>query len=278
MENAKPVLGFLVGIVVASAFFLFGLDHQFGRFFHFSRTDGIALAIVPSGAPDDCPPSYAIDNRTDRPVLFRLAGAPPDFAWPPHDDDRWGDPSYDSGAGRDYLPAAAYDASDMTGTDSDTTPESSEPGIRATEDAYSADSNYGGSLAEFGADDQHHYDEDSDIARSDEDAYGGRGDGGAYDHAGGGQPRDGYFGNGDDIRPPPPGQPIPLTPPENSSPYGVPHPPPSDGRSDAGYGPPASRVRPGEIFFASANGPEGPGGPRRGCNGSDNTVTVQLSN
>jgi hypothetical protein len=269
MENAKPVFGFLAGIVVASAFFLLGLDHQLGRYFHFSRVDGLALAIVPSRASGDCPASYAIDNRTDRSVFFTLADAPPDFARPRRDDDRWGDPSYDAGAGRDDAPAASYDTSDMTGLGSDRVPESAEPGIKATEDAYSADSNYGGSLAEYGADGPHHDDEDSDIARTDENAYGG-----AYDHAGREQARDAYSGDGGDIPPPPPGQPIPLTPPENSSPYGA----PVGGSGDAGYGPQADRVRPGEIFFASATGAEGPYGPRRGCNGADNTVTVQLSN
>ena len=278
MENAKPVLGFLAGVVVASVFFLVGLDHQFGRFFRFSRNDGIALAIVPSGVPAHCPPSYAVDNRTDRPVFFTFAGVPPDFGGPPHDDDRSGDPSYDNGASRDYLPAASYDASDITGSGGDTTPDSAEPGIRATDETYSADSNYGGSLAGYGADGPNHFGDDAGDARMDEDVHDDGSEAGAYDRAGGEHPRGGYFGGVSDIPPPPPGQPIPLTPPENSSPYGVPHPAPYDGPGDAGYGPPANRVRPGEIFFASANGSEGTDGPRPGCHGRDNTVTVQLSN
>jgi hypothetical protein len=291
MDAARPVLLFLVGVVLTAAFFLMGLDHQVGRLFK-AGSGGIALAIVPTATPNGCPPTYAVDNRTGRDVFFTLAAPSGGYGPPAPDDSRWNDPSYYRGA-RGGDPGSFANDADMTDFGS-VTPESSEPGIKGTEDSYPDDSNYGGSLSEYGSSAPRPYDEEYYSAHPDNYAYGDRdsfntaGNGARYAQADNQQPqsRD-VFSNGSSATPPPPpaGQPIPLTPGDNSSPFGAPQQPQFDDRRDAfrdggygpqqgGFGPPANRVRPGEIFFASA---QGEGEPPQGCDGAGNTVTVQLS-
>ncbi len=286
MDYARPVLLFLVGIVVASMFFLFGGGRLLPHAMRFRLTEPIALAIVPSGAPSGCPETYAIDNRTDHLVLLTLSGASGPYTPPPQDSARWSDPGYDSG-GQGYSPGSTHDSADMTGLGSGSSPESTEPGIKPTDDAYPEDSNYGGSLSGYGSDNARGYDEGYYNSSPNDYSYGDQNsDGYRSDAAGYGQGRtygqpavqpDVFSHSRNDFPSPPSGQPIPLTPPENSSPFGAPQLPQYGDSRDTGYGPPASPVRPGEIYFASAGGTEGSNGVPQGCNGSSNTVTVQLS-
>jgi hypothetical protein len=278
MDVLKPFLLFVSGLVIASIFFLFHLDHRLAGMLSGGREKGIALAIIPPSEQggDGCPATYAIDNRTDHLVLLSLAGAVGPFTSAP-DDSRWNSRPYGDDRGNRSR-RSSYGSADMMGLGGDTTPDSSEPGVRSSDDAYPDDSNYGGSSSEYG---------DSG-ARSDgygnarPDDYGGGSDGGYAPPSGGyqGSPsRDIFADNNGNIPPPPAGQPVPLTPGDNSSPYGA---PPTQGYgnpTDPNWaGPPASRVRPGEIFFASTAPADGPDGPPQDCDPSVNTVTVQLSN
>jgi hypothetical protein len=285
MDSARPVLFLVVGVVLTAAFFLLGLDHLIGRLFQGGHSGGIALAIVPPNVQNGCPPTYAIDNRTNRDVLFTLAGATGGYGPPSPDDSRTNDPSYYRGASS-YSPGSTFGDADMMGLGGDLNPESAEPGIKETEDAYPGDSNYGGSSSQYGNDGPRQYDEGYYGAPPDNYHYGNsssysyRSDAGMYAQSGaypqGPPPRDAYAG-GSSLPPPLSSQSIPLTPPDNSSPYGAPASPQYGDPRDRGYGPPANRVRPGEIFFASTGGPQGPDGPPPGCDQSGNTVTVQLS-
>jgi hypothetical protein len=297
MEYARSTILFFVGIFVASVFFIFGWDRPIERLLHIPHFDSIGLAIVPSGAPSDCPESYAIDNRTDRVVSFTMADAGGGYM--PPDSGRWGAPAYSRNS---YSTRSSIE--DMGPLPSDSVPDSSEPGVRASDDAYPEDSNYGGSLSEYGGDRPRQYEDRSydtggydnsgggSYSYDSRNAYGSRSN--TYNRASSYQPSRDIFASGNGAYPPPPaGQSIPLTPPDNSSPYGAPPvpgygdqrdggygAPQTSGYGDqsSGYGPPANNIRPHEIFFSpTVGGQEGPDGGQ-GCNGADNTVTVQLSN
>jgi hypothetical protein len=310
MDYTRPALLFFIGVLVASAFFLLGFDRILPRWMRPGHRDVIALAVVPSpsSGANGCPESYAIDNRTDRLVLFTLVGASDRYGPPPSDDRRWNDPSYDRGS---RSSSADYGSSyaDMTGLTGGMLPDSSEPGVKQSEDGYPDDSNYGGSSPSYGADGSRNFDEGSYYGRGEGYSYrdpnydNGQG-GSAYsqtgiagnryaDNQGGYQypPAGGsYAGGRNDLPPPPSGQPVPLTPPDNSSPYGAPNPSPygggygsgygsNDGYGNGyGYGPRPDEVRPGEMIVASVPAPPGPDGQPQNCDQSGNTVTVQLSN
>ena len=262
MVYAKPVLLFLLGAVMASAFFLFDLDRFVPRGMRFWRAEPLALAIVPSGvsAADGCPVGYAIDNRTDRPVFFTLndEAAPP--LPPDRDAARWD--RYRSRVGS-YRPH--FSPAGMSEFEDTATPASAEPGVRQSEEAYPDDSNYGGSSPEYGSDGQRFDrvfgspDTDADDVDANNDSAG------AYDQTDAGQ-----YGA---VPPPPAGRPFPFAPPGNSSPYGAPNPPSygSPSYEPPSYNP-ANRVRPGEIAFL----PPGDSEVSPECGGRS-TVTLQLS-
>lgn len=279
MEFVKPVLLVLVGAFAAGAFFVSGLDHHLPRWARFWQEEPIRVAIVPSGTAEGCPPSYAIDNRTDQPVFLTLTDSsntylPPDSYRQPQNR------NFDRD--RDYPRGAAFDGADLTGgLGALNNPESSEPGVAPTEDNDPGDSNLGGSSAEFGdADSGYGRNPYSDDRNREPDDY-------TYENRGrdvpGPQSRNYPAPAGSYTPPPAPGGPLPLTPPENSSPFGAPTTPgygppqPGYGSSDypappaAAYGAAAAKVRPGEIYFASS-----PNGFGR-CEGNGNTVTLQFT-
>jgi hypothetical protein len=279
MDVLKPVLIFLSGLVVASIYFVFHLDRWVPHFGGGEKA--IALSILPPGGPgeDSCPVTYAVDNRTDHLVLLNLAGS----AGP--DNSQWNNRPYDNGHRNDPQPVP-YGSADIIGLGGDTVPESSEPGVRTSEDAFPDDSNYGGSLAEYG-NDGGRYGESG--ARPDDYAYGegnSYAQAGTYGSAPGGYPGSSaasqgfYSSDRGNIPPPPAGQPIPLTPGDNSSPYGAPVPPDQGygNPSDPNWGQAGSPIRPGEIFFASTTPPDNPDGQPQNCDPNGNTVTVQLRN
>jgi len=148
-------------------------------------------------------------------------------------------------------------------------PSSAEPGIPPPADDFGA-LNYGGSSPSF--------------ANQGSSAYGGSYGDEAYGAYSGGYNNPppysgapgggGYAGGG--YPPPPSGQSVPLTPPEGSSPYGVP-PAPDDGGGFAGPGGGPVKIRPGEIAFASAGPTNGLDQYGQPCDSSANTVTIQVS-
>ena len=312
MEVVKPVLLFLVGVVAATIFFVFGFDHALPHWMRFPRAEPIGLAIVPSsaGAPAGCPVSYAIDNRTDQPVDLTMADS---FGGPPSP---YGQGWQDQRQQHDWdraPPSSFHVGADMIGLDQ-LLPDSSEPAINAPDDLNAGDSNYGGSMAEYGNEGGNRYGNgygDQQYGSSDEAGYGSTG----WNYQEQSLPPPVVGSASGSVGPPPPpvtpqGQSIPLTPPDNASPYGAPqaspYGPPQQPYGPAlqqygpgyggngygpgyggngygpgyggngygyGYGPPANRIRPGEIFFASSGG-----GDVENCDRYSNTVTVQLSN
>jgi hypothetical protein len=277
MDVLKPVLLFISGLVVASVFFLLHMDRWMPHFGGGERA--IVLAIQPPGAPgeDACPVTYAVDNRTDHLVVLALAGSAGPYSAPAPDGSQWNNQPYDRRY--DSRPAPRASA-DMFGFGGDTVPESSEPGVHSTEDGFPDDSNYGGSLSEYGNDggrgarpDEYAYGEGSSYAQP--GSYGAAP--GAYQGSSAASP--GYFSSDrSNIPPPPPGQPIPLTPGDNSSPYGAPATPGYGDPNDPNWQPQGSPIRPGEIFFASTAPSDNPDGQQQNCDPSASTVNVQLSN
>lgn len=285
MDVLKPVLLFVSGLVVASVFFLFHMDRWVPHFGGGERA--VVLAIQPPGASgeDSCPVTYAVDNRTDHLVLLNLAGAAGPFSAPVPDGSQWNNQPYDHHYDSRSAPRSS---ADMFGLGGDTVPESSEPGVHSTEDGYPDDSNFGGSMSEYGDDGARSY--GGGGARPDEYAYG---EGSSYAQQGSyGSMSGGYQGSSaaspgffssdrGNIPPPPPGQPIPLTPGDNSSPYGAPAAPGPEGYgdpNDPNLQPAGSPIRPGEIFFASTAPSDDPDNQQQNCDPSAGTVSVQLSN
>lgn len=266
MELVKAAVLFFVGVAAAAVFFVSGWDHSLPHWLRVSRyREPIHLTIASGAASEspDCPATYAVDNRTDRAVVLTVADASPGYAsLPPASD--W---PADYGDDHPYRHHTAFVTSDTHGPSGPPYPGSSEPSVSPPDDSDPGFSNYGSSSPDYST---------GEYGRSDSgDQYSAPGDY-AYDE------RDGYGdqqsapyaqdGSGEDFGGSPASQPIPLTPQYDSQDQSQLPPAQSYGPpSSAVIGPSPTRVKPGEVFFASS----GNASPR--CNGNAGTVTLQLS-